>query len=257
MKYGIPSLMEFCDVESHAAFCAEHGFDFVELNMTYPWFQKDSLDADRILAAGEKCGTGFTIHLHDQVNPFELCGDLREASVENILFAAELAAKLDLPRITMHLLPGMYSSVNGRKMYIYEKCLPQYLALAKRFRDLISEKLDGSKTVLCIENTNGFSEYQKKAILLLLESPCFGLTYDIGHDSKTGFADESFVMSHRDRLCHFHLHDASPTANHLALGEGGLDIRKYLRLAEQLNSSVLVEVKESSALIKSKEYLHA
>lgn len=257
MKYGIPSLMEFSDVESHAAFCAKHGFSFVELNMTYPWFQADALDPEAIRAAQEKYGVGFTIHLHDQLNPLELCDDLRKASITNILRAVELSQKLSIPRITMHLLPGMYSSVNGTKVYIFEKCISGYLALAEEFRQLISGRINSAQTAFCIENTSGFHAYQRQAIELLLESPCFGLTYDIGHDAKTGYADESFVLSHQDRLRHLHMHDSTPQANHLALGEGNLDIPKYLALAEKLDCTVVAEVKESGALVKSEAYLRA
>ena len=35
MNYGIPTLMEFSDIEDLARFCAEHGFGFMEMNMTF------------------------------------------------------------------------------------------------------------------------------------------------------------------------------------------------------------------------------
>lgn len=254
MKYGIPSLIEFSDVKSHAAFCAEHGFRFVELNMTYPWFQSDTMDAPALRAARETYGVELTLHLHDQVNPFEFSTEMRIASIRNILWAVELAGDLHIERITMHLLPGMYSAVNGIKVYLNEHCLDRYLKLVKDFRDAVTGRAAGG-TVLCIENTSGYQSYHKKAVELLLESPAFGLTYDIGHDAKIGNMDEGFIMSHADRIRHFHIHDRDGKANHLAFGDGVLDIPRYVKLAESLGSTVLCEVKESGAIVKSKAYL--
>ena len=255
MQYGIPSLMEFTKVESHAAFAAENGFAFIELNMTYPWFGTDALDRAALRAAAEKAGIGYTLHLHDQVNPLEFCPELRQGSLDVIRKAVSLAAGLHAPRITMHLLPGMYSSVNGTKVYLNRRCIDRYLELTEAFGREIAALLNGTETVFCIENTTGYGSYHHEAIELLLGFPCFGLTYDIGHDAKTGFADQAFILRHSDRLRHFHIHDCSASSNHLALGEGTLDIEKYISLASSLEASILLEVKESSALLKSKETL--
>lgn len=255
MRYGIPSLMEFCDVESHAAFAAANGFGFLELNMTYPWFGTDKLKKDSLRSVAEKYGIGYTLHLHDQLNPLDFCPEIRSASLEVIRKALDLAAALRLPRITMHLLPGMYSAVNGTKVYLNERCLDRYLSLADAFREEVASLLSGTGTLFCIENTGGFKDFQHKAIDRLLVSPCFGLTFDIGHNAKAGNADEDFMLGRSERLKHFHIHDCDASSNHLALGEGTLDLEKYLRLAKSLEASVLLEVKESGALLKSREML--
>lgn len=80
--------------------------------------------------------------------------------------------------------------------------------------------------IICIENTNGFREYEKRAIEYLLESPNFGLTWDIGHSKATGETDVPFIMKHYNKLRHFHIHDGIEESdkrqgrNHLALGDG-------------------------------------
>lgn len=254
MEYGIPSLMEFSTVERHAAFCSENGYRFVELNMTYPWFQAEYLTVDLLQSVKKTYGIEFTLHLHDQVNPFELCNDLREASVRMVIQALEVASENGIRRITMHMMPGMYSAVAGVKKYIYEHCLNDYLEYAKRFRDLVSKYI-GKDTILCVENTSGYHTYQKQAVELLLESPSFGLTYDVGHDAKIGWKDAEFVMNHSDRIRHFHIHDRNSGANHLAFGTGMLDLKKYLDLADKLQCTVLAEVKESESLIVTRKYL--
>ena len=58
--------------------------------------------------------------------------------------------------------------------------------------------------MICLENTKGYYEYHKKTIDTLLESKCFGLTFDIGHNYKAGGTDETIILSHEDRLRHFH-----------------------------------------------------
>ena len=255
MTYGIPTLMEFSDAEVLTRFCAEHGFAFVEMNMTFPWFQPGQIDAGRLRALMEKYGVGFTIHLHDQVNPFEFSPELREGNLRNIGWAIDLALALGLSRINMHLMPGTYSTINGVKTYLYDHCLDTYLDYVRAFRRLVDERLKGSGTVFCIENTSGYKPFHQKAIGLLLESDAFGLTFDIGHSYRAGGGDERFILRHRERLYHFHIHDCDVKANHRGFGDGQLDLTRYLVMARELGATVVAEVKESGALLRSREYI--
>ncbi len=247
--------MEFPEAGALARFCAEQGFAFAEINMTFPWFQAGAVGADALRALKKEYGVGFTIHLHDQVNPFEFSPELRKGSLENLRFAMETSCGAGISRLTMHLQPGTYASVNGKKTYLYEQCRDRYLALVGDFVRFAEETLQGSNALICIENTSGFLPFQREAIDLMLRSPRFGLTFDIGHSFKAGGGDEPFILSHEDRLRHFHIHDCSFKANHLAFGDGGLDLTRYLRLAERLGCAAVAEVKESGALIRSREYL--
>ena len=54
---------------------------------------------------------------------------------------------------------------------------------------------------------------------IILESPGFGLTWDIGHSKATGEKDVPFILENSEKLVHFHIHDGSenPPKNHLAL----------------------------------------
>ena len=36
MDFGMPTLLELCDLRENAAFCAELGLRFVEINMNFP-----------------------------------------------------------------------------------------------------------------------------------------------------------------------------------------------------------------------------
>ena len=255
MTYGIPTLMEFSDIEVLTRFCAERGFGFVEMNMTFPWFQPGNVTAEKLNALKKQYGVGFTIHLHDQVNPFEFSPEMRRGCLENALCAIQWAREIKAPRLNMHLMPGTYSTINGVKTYLYAQYPDLYLGYVREFRQLVEKELEGTETVFCIENTSGYQSFHKRAIEQLLESERFGLTLDVGHSYKAGGADERFILEHRDRLCHFHIHDCSMKANHLGFGEGGLDLVRFLKMAKELDASVVAEVKESGALLRSKEYM--
>ena len=99
-------------------------------------------------------------------------------------------------------------------------------------------------------------EIQKEAIELLLESNVFALTFDVGHNHGIGGTDEEFIMKHKKRLSHIHLHDAQGRKNHLALGTGEMDIEKYLSLAKEQNCRVVLETKTIDGLKQSVEWLN-
>lgn len=75
---------------------------------------------------------------------------------------------------------------------------------------------------ICIENSNGYADFQRLALDRLLESPVFALTFDISHNHGTGHVDESTLLNHRDKLHHFHsfmMRQAEKTIWRLAQGK--------------------------------------
>jgi len=64
-------------------------------------------------------------------------------------------------------------------------------------------------------------------------------------------------MEHKAHLIHFHIHDGSemPPRNHLALGDGEIDLVERLRLAENRNARCVLETKTIEALRKSVKWL--
>ncbi|MBR4426159.1 MAG: sugar phosphate isomerase/epimerase [Spirochaetales bacterium] len=255
MKYGMPSLIEFRTVEEHARFCSDHGLDFYELNLAFPWFQSDKIDADELVAIKKRYGIDYTVHFHDEINPFDFAPELRAGSLKNVEYVIDLARHIGAKRINMHLLNGTYSAVNGVKIYAYGLCENEYLGYVRDFIALCTDKMKGMDCIFCIENTSGFRFYHKKAIELMLQSPLFGLTFDIGHNYKASEDDESFIMSHADRLRHWHIHDVTKTSNHVALGDGVLDIDRYLSMVKESGLPAVIEVKEQNDLLKSIDYV--
>ena len=114
-----------------------------------------------------------------------------------------------------------------------------------------------SDLMIAVENTDGFRGYEQKAIDFLLESPKFGLTWDIGHSKAVKEADMPFITVREDRLIHFHIHDGTetPPRNHLALGDGEIDLLSRLRLAESRGARCVLETKTVEALKHSVQWL--
>ena len=255
MKYGMPSLIEFRTIEEHARFCSENGLDFYEINLAFPWFQSDKIDADDLLRIKKKYGIDYTVHFHDEINPFDFCPEMRAGCLKNVEYVIGLARRIGAKRINMHLLNGTYSAVKGEKIYAYGLCEDEYLMYVKEFIALVESEMKGMDCIFCIENTSGYRFYHKHAVELMLSSPVFGLTFDIGHNYKASEDDESFILSHADRLRHFHIHDVTAKSNHVALGTGVLDVDRYLEMAKEYDCPVVIEVKESTSLRDSLDYM--
>ena len=67
-----------------------------------------------------------------------------------------------------------------------------------------------------------------------------------------------FLTERQDRLIHFHIHDGTeePPKNHLGLGDGEIDLKARLKLAEQRNARCVLETKTITALRQSVRWLH-
>lgn len=254
MKLGIPTFMEYNSVEDHLFFCKEKGFDFFELAFYYPWTQSDTLNLRNLEKLKDKYQIGFTLHLGD-VDPFSFSPEIKKAGYDTVYYMLDVASASGAKVLNMHLIPGGYSSIRGTKYYIYEHHKDVYFDNIKRFIETFSPELEKRGCSFCIENTKGYQNFQKEAIQLMLQDKNFGLTFDIGHSYKAGGEDEKFILFHQNKIKHFHIHDVTPTSNHIALGQGILDINKYLNLAKGLDASTLIEVKSPECLIQSSEYL--
>ncbi|MBE6934223.1 MAG: sugar phosphate isomerase/epimerase [Ruminococcaceae bacterium] len=256
MTFGMPTLMEITEIEKTVALCGELGLSFVELNTNFPLHQPHLLNASQLNRLAEKFDVGYTIHLNDEMAVAEfhpaVSGGYRQAVAETIALAKQIGAK----KLNMHLSDGAKYTMPDRIVYFYEAYLQEYLEQTKVFRDMCETAVDDSGIRICMENTNGFRNYQLAALDILLDSPVFGLTMDIGHNYCAGNGDEAWIFAHQDRLHHMHVHDAKNRKNdHLALGEGELDLQKYLTLAKKQDCSVVLEVKTVAGLRKSIDWV--
>ena len=169
--------------------------------------------------------------------------------------AIRIAKELQMPVVNLHMPTGVYFTLPEKKLYLLEAKAAYFAEAVIAFRDLCEREIGDADIRICIENTDGWRDFQMTAVETLLASPCFALTWDIGHSHAANDVDEPFLLRHRDRLAHFHIHDAKGKSNHLALGTGEIDLAARLNLAEAQGCRCVIETKTPEALKESVRYL--
>ena len=269
MQFGMPTLIENKRLEENLALCLELGLNFIELNMNFPEYQIDSLEnTEHFIRAADWAELYYTIHLDEALNIADFNPLVRQAYLETTRRTIEVAKKLLFLRdkygdksqaltINMHIHHGIFVTLPDCKVQLYDRNFEIYMKYFTDFKNLCEKWIDGADIKIALENTDGFRDYEKKAIEMLLESPAFVLTWDIGHSKACGENDVPFILSHKDKLKHFHIHDGNenPPKNHLALGDGEIDLKARLRTAAECGARCVLETKTIEALKKSTGWL--
>ena len=255
MDYGMPFLIETQTQEECVRLCKQLGLQFIEWNMNFPQCQLEKLNADWLNEVRQKENIYFTIHLDENLNISEFNQKVKRAYLETVRDAISLAKKIEAPIINMHLAKGIYITLPDKRRFLFEEYSEYYMQNMLEFREMCEQEIGEAPILIAVENTNGFQPYEQKAIELLLESPCFGLTLDIGHSYVVGDVDKPFFEKHKDRLIHVHAHDATKKNNHLAFGDGEVDLARLLCMAQATGTRVVLETKTVEALKKTKEYI--
>ena len=254
-NYGMPTLIETSTLKECAKLCAELGLDFIELNMNMPHYQLDKIDVDYFKSVADKYGIYYTIHLDENLNVSDFNSYVAQAYSKTVEDTIEIAKLLDAKVVNMHMARGVYFTLPDRRVYLFSEYKEQYLKSIVTFRNMCEAAIGNADIKICIENCDGYEDFQKEAVELLLESNVFALTFDVGHNHGIGGTDERFILKHKDRLSHIHLHDAEGKRNHLALGTGEMDIEKYINLANEHNCRVVLETKTVDGLKQSVKWL--
>lgn len=256
-RFGMPALVELEDLEATAALCRELGLAFIELNMNFPQYQIGTMDAAKLRRIAQQYGIFYTLHLDDNMNIADFNPAVAKAWQDTVAEAVDVAKVLNIPVLNMHLSRGGVVTLPERKVYLFEQYREAYMANLRSFRDRCQEAVGSGGVRICIENTDGYPAWQADALDLLLQSPVFGLTLDVGHDFCTGGGDLQIIRRREDRLHHMHLHDAAkPKRDHLALGDGEVDLAARLALARRRDCTVVLEIKTVSALRESVAWLN-
>lgn len=250
MLWGMPTLVEFGSIEENLCLCRKLGLDFVEVNMNLPMFQPDMLE--RLPACGD---VFYTVHLDENFCAADFNPMISDAWMETMRRTLRAAKRIGAPVVNMHLSRGVYFTLPDRKVFLFERYRDHFLKKMLRLRELCEAEIGDTDIRVCIENTGGYFDFQKEAIELLLESDAFVLTWDLGHWHKGKIDDGAFLLSHRSRLKHFHVHDAGTAGDHLALGDGEIDLGGMLLLAEQCEARCVLETKTAKALGASVRWL--
>jgi sugar phosphate isomerase/epimerase len=257
IDFGMPTLIELKSLNDCAALCKELGLRFIELNMNLPEYQADKLDMAALSRIAAEYGITYTIHLDENLNPSDFNEKVANAYTETVLQTIEIAKHLHIPVLTMHMASGVWFTLPDRKVFLFEEYEKEYMQKLIAFRNVCSEAIGGADIRICVENCGEYARFPflRNGLELLLESPAFALTFDIGHNAAAGYSDEPTIMEHTDRLIHMHVHDASGRSNHLPLGKGDVDLAKYLALAKKKNCRAVLEVKTVAGLKESVEWI--
>ncbi len=270
MQFGMPVLIENKTLKENVDLCHSLGLQFVELNMSFPQYQLKQLEqTDEPLRIAEEAGIYYTIHLDENLDIASFNPLIADAYRETVRRTIAVAKKLlplrdrygDISQpitLNMHMNHGINVTLPDRIVSLYQCNQENYLQSFREFRSLCDEWIGPAEIMIVIENTDGFRDYEKQAIEILLESPHFGLTWDIGHSKATHEKDLPYLMEQQEHLHHFHIHDGTedPPKNHQALGDGTIDLKERLALAKARNARCVLETKTIEALRKSVAWLY-
>ena len=269
MQFGMPTLIENRTLAENISLCKELGLNFIELNMNFPEYQIDKLENwEEFFKAAEGNGIYYTIHLDENLNIADFNPLVRDAYLETTRRTIEVAKRM-LPlknmfgnsdqslTINLHMHHGIYITLPDKKVQMYDRDFAVYMEYFEIFREYCEKWIGDADIKIAIENTDGFRDYEKKAIEYLLNGSSFVLTWDIGHSKAIKEIDVPFILEHKDALKHFHIHDGkeNPPKNHLALGAGEIDLVKRLEMAEKCNARCVLETKTIEALKESVRWL--
>ena len=252
MEYGMPTLIETDSLEETVSLCKELDLSFIELNMNLPQYQIPELeDVNHYLRLQKQYGVFFTIHLDENLNIADFNELVANAYRQTVRRTIRVGKILGVPILNMHMNPGVHFTLPDRKVQLFEKYEDKYLTAISEFMKMCETEIGDSDLKISIENTDGFSGYEQKAIDLLLESKFFSLTWDIGHSNSAGNVDENFLMERQSRLVHFHIHDSLGERNHLTLGTGEIDLLQRINIASANHCRCVVETKTIQSLQQS------
>ncbi len=257
MKTGMPALIELSTIEDNIKLCKKLEFDFIELNMNFPYNMIHSVDSLYLRNISKENNIEFTMHMPDDADIGSFYDDVRHGYLNLFLDTIKWSNESNIKLLNMHIIKGAYMTMPDKKIYINEKYSDIYINNFLTSMKIISEEAAKQNVIICIENSNNFGlNFVQDIVEKSLSLDNVYLTWDVGHDYISNYSDKKVLLKYKDKIRHMHLHDASENKDHLALNEGSLDIHEHLDFANKNNLTTLIEVKSKQALIKSKEQLN-
>jgi sugar phosphate isomerase/epimerase len=252
LKLGMPNLIELSDMNATAGLCENLGLSFIEMNMNMPDFCPEKISPDTLNEIRENKKIEFTLHLPEETDLVTFHTPVREGHLSRCIESLHWAHDCRIVIVNLHLTSGVYFSLPDRKVFIYEKYKDLFLNNLRDSFDRISDIAQQLGMTICIENCGDFGRtFIQEALTILLEKGNIMLTWDTGHDAKANFADSEFLMAHKEKIAHLHLHDSDHKNDHQALYDGCLDIKGILDFAQERKTGVVIEVKTIESLKES------
>jgi len=245
----MPALIEMPGLHDLADLCQELELSFIELNMNMPDNCPEALDPLEARDVARSIGIELTLHSPDELDLGSLHPTVREGHLGRMREALGWSAQAGVKVINMHLSPGIYFTLPDRRVWIYDRYIDEFTANLWSAYDEMLPLAKASGVDICTENVNNFDlPFVAQAIDELCCLEPFHLTWDVGHDARSGFKEREVLLRHEDRVRHMHLHDYNGKSDHQVPGTGLVDIPGMLDFARRRDIRVLVEVKDVPSL---------
>lgn len=245
MKIGMPILYEYDKVIDNINLCKKLNLDFIELNFNFDYFVNE-LQTNKLLSKQFKeNGIEATVHFYDDAD-FASIDEVVEGYIKNFKKHLKSLKNLNIKLVNVHLNLGPVCTISGVKNYMYEKNYNAYInkliTNLKKFEKLVN-KINAK---LVLENVitnklicNTYKDLKKH----------FNFNLDCGHDYMYSSILSNDILDDTYNILEYHIHDSDGTKDHLSLGLGKIDFKKFIGS----DAYYLIEVKSSEDLQKSVE----
>lgn len=273
LHFGMPTLIELNSLKENVELCKKLKLNFIELNMNIPLFSvlgiedENNFELKKIIEElnfyQKEFGIYFTIHLDENFNFADSNIYIKNAYLKTLKAVIKNSKKINCPIINMHLNKGIYFTLPTEKVFLFEKYKEEFNNSLEEFIKFCNCEISDSNIFISIENTDGWTDFEKKSIEKILMNNNFSLTFDIGHSQAIGNIDQDFILKNKSKLKHFHIHDGTlPNAttkqfgkNHLQLGTGNINLKEKIYLAQETNSRCVIETKTVESLVESVKWI--
>lgn len=273
LHFGMPTLIELNSLKENVELCKKLKLNFIELNMNIPLFSvlgiedENNFELKKIIEElnfyQKEFGIYFTIHLDENFNFADSNIYIKNAYLKTLKAVIKNSKKINCPIINMHLNKGIYFTLPTEKVFLFEKYKEEFNNSLEEFIKFCNCEISDSNIFISIENTDGWTDFEKKSIEKILMNKNFSLTFDIGHSQAIGNIDQDFILKNKSKLKHFHIHDGTlPNAatkqfgkNHLQLGTGNINLKEKIFLAKETNSRCVIETKTVESLVESVKWI--
>ncbi|OPY34083.1 MAG: Xylose isomerase-like TIM barrel [Methanomassiliicoccales archaeon PtaU1.Bin124] len=249
---GMPALIEFSTVEENVLLCQELGLDFVELNMNMPYCFPENLEPRDLRMMAKDMDVVFSMHMPDDLDLGSMHEQIRKGTLDRAIEVVDWAVQADIGLLNFHINPGIYFTLPNYKVWIFDKYYESFEKNIIQAFGLLLDRARAGGVQICVENVCNFDlPFIQRVLVPLTKLPGMGLTWDVGHDAKTGFKERETLMKHEANLRHMHLHDHDGRSDHQVLFTGHLDILGLYYFAKNHDMSIVVETKTIDSLIRS------
>lgn len=191
LHFGMPTLIELNSLKENIELCKKLKLNFIELNMNIPLFSvlgiedENNFELKKIIEElnfyQKEFGIYFTIHLDENFNFADSNIYIKNAYLKTLKAVIKNSKKINCPIINMHLNKGIYFTLPTEKVFLFEKYKEEFNNSLEEFIKFCNCEISDSNIFISIENTDGWTDFEKKSIKKILMNKNFSLTFDIGH----------------------------------------------------------------------------